>query len=83
MEFLTSSEVLLNVKLYEKAYRWLFYVERIHMLVERVKYDTKLNTKANIRRYILVFNEYEEQTENRRENTYAILDELTGLKAKQ
>lgn len=78
-----SSEVYANVKLYEKAYRWLFYVERIHMLVERVKYDTKLNTKANIRRYILVFNKYEEQNEDHRENTYAILNKLTGLKAKQ
>lgn len=54
------SEVLANVKLYEKAYRWLFYVERIHMLVERVKYDTKLDVAGNILRYIDVFNKYEE-----------------------
>jgi len=55
-----SSEVLANVKLYEKAYRWLFYVERIHMLVERIKYDTKLDVAGNILRYIDVFNKYEE-----------------------
>ena len=59
-----SSEVLANVKLYEKTYRWLFYVERIYMLVDRVKYDTKLNTQANIIRYIQVFNEYEELIKN-------------------
>ena len=64
-----SGEVLASVQLHEKTYRWLFYVERIWMLVERVKYDTKLNTQANIRRYIHVFNEYEELIKNYNKET--------------
>ena len=63
---LMSSEVLANVKLNEKAYRWLFYVERIYMLVERVKYDTKLDVAGNILRYIDVFNKYEELLTDKR-----------------
>ena len=61
-----SSEVLANVRLYEKAYRWFFYVERIHMLVERVKYDSKLDVAGNILRYIDVFNKYEELLKDNR-----------------
>ena len=49
---------------YEKIYRCLFYVERISMLVDRVTYDTKLNVRNNIRRYIDVFNAYEEISVN-------------------
>jgi len=63
-----SPEVLANIKLHEKTYRWLFYVERIHMLVERVKYDTKLDVAGNILRYIDAFNKYEE----------LIIDKRTG-----
>jgi hypothetical protein len=64
------SEVLANVKRYEKAYRWLFYVERIYMLVERVKYDTKLDVTGNILRYIDVFNKYEEQLKDNRVDSH-------------
>jgi hypothetical protein len=63
---LMPSEVLANVKRYEKANRWLFYVERIYMLVERVKYDTKLDVAGNILRYIDVFNKYEELLTDKR-----------------
>ena len=53
-----------SVNSYEKVYRWLFYIERISMLVDRVKYDTKLNVMDSIRRYIEVFNSYEEISVN-------------------
>jgi len=51
-----------NVKDQWKIYRLLFYIERIFMLVEREKYDTKLNIMDHMLRFIGVFNYYEELT---------------------
>jgi hypothetical protein len=45
----------------EKTYRWLFYLERISMLVEREKTDKNLDIMNYILRYIDVFNCYEEK----------------------
>jgi hypothetical protein len=55
-----SLEIAGSVKSYEKVYRWLYYIERVYMLIERERYETKLNTMNNILRYIEVFNSYEE-----------------------
>jgi len=48
-----------SLKSFEKIYRYFFYIERVYMLVERERYDTKLNIMDNILRYIEVFNSYE------------------------
>lgn len=49
-----------SLKSFERMYRWFFYIERIFMLVEREKYDTKLNIMDEMLYYIEVFNSYEE-----------------------
>jgi thiamine kinase-like enzyme len=54
-----NPSLCINIKSNEMMYRWLFYIERISMLVEREKYDTKLNTARNIVRYIAAFERYE------------------------
>lgn len=59
---LTTPAISRSLKSYEKIYRWFFYIERVYMLVERERYDTKLNTMDNILRYIEVFNSYEEMS---------------------
>jgi thiamine kinase-like enzyme len=61
-----------SLKSFEKVYRWFYYIERISMLVERVKYDTKLNTRENIIRYIDVFNNYEEICKYQNQNIYSV-----------
>lgn len=55
----TAFEIAESVKLYEKVYRWLYYIERVYMLIERKKYDTKLNIIEFILRYIEICNSYE------------------------
>jgi thiamine kinase-like enzyme len=47
------------VKTNIKLYRWIFYIERIYMMVDRVMYDTKLDVKKNISRYIDTFIAFE------------------------
>ncbi|GJQ57458.1 MAG: hypothetical protein SCALA701_02590 [Candidatus Scalindua sp.] len=44
----------------EKVYRWLYYIERVSMLVERKSTDKNLDIMKFISRYIEVFNGYEE-----------------------
>jgi hypothetical protein len=44
----------------EKTYRWLYYIERICMLVDREITDTNLDIMDFIWRYIEAFNQYEE-----------------------
>ncbi len=56
---LFAADISGSLKSFEKIYRWFFYIERIFMLVERERYDTKLNIMENILRYIEVFNSYE------------------------
>lgn len=48
-----------SLKAHEKIYRWLFYIERIYMLIEREKYDRKLNILDEMVTYTEVFNSYE------------------------
>ncbi len=49
-----------SVKSFEKAYRWVYYIERVGMLVEREKTDTKLNVMSIILGFIDAFDQYEE-----------------------
>jgi hypothetical protein len=42
------------------TYRWLYYIERICMLVDRKVTDKNLNILEDILRYIEAFNHYEE-----------------------
>jgi len=58
----TSPEISASLKSFEKIYRWLFYIERLYILIEREKDDTKLNILGSIFRYIEIFNCYEEIT---------------------
>ncbi len=51
------SEHLLS---FEKIYRWLYYVERISMLVERERTDTKLDIMRCLLGFIDAFGQYEE-----------------------
>lgn len=55
-----SPEISSGLRSSGRIYRWVFYIERICMLIEREKYDTKLNVMENILRYIEVFNCYED-----------------------
>ncbi|RJR20786.1 MAG: hypothetical protein C4581_02900 [Nitrospiraceae bacterium] len=57
---ITVSDVTQILQASDAMYRRLFYLERIAMLIERQKYDTKLNVLGNISKYIDVFNRYEE-----------------------
>ncbi len=52
--------LLENFELYDEAYRWLYYVERISMLVERERTDILLNVMQYILDFIDAFNLYEE-----------------------
>lgn len=45
---------------FEKIYRWLYYIERICMLVEREKTDTNLNIMERMVTFYKVFDQYEE-----------------------
>ncbi|MBI5099507.1 MAG: phosphotransferase [Nitrospirae bacterium] len=49
-----------SLKSFEKVYRWLYYIERVYMLLERERHDTKFNIMDVILRVIEVFNAYEE-----------------------
>lgn len=42
-----------------KVYRWLYYLERISMLLEREKTDTNLDIRKRILRFIEMYQEYE------------------------
>lgn len=42
-----------------RVYRWLYYIERISMLLERETTDTNLNIKERILRFIEMYEEYE------------------------
>jgi thiamine kinase-like enzyme len=55
-----------NLRSFEKLYRRLYYIERVQMLIERERYDTKHNIVDVILRFIEVFNAYEELS---KENT--------------
>lgn len=57
---LIAADISASLKSLERIYRWFFYIERIYMLIERERYDTKLNILDNILRYIDVFYRYEE-----------------------
>ena len=57
---LTSPDISASLKSFVEVYRWLYYYERIHMLIGRMKYDTKHNIMVYILRCIEVFSEYEE-----------------------
>lgn len=57
---LIAADISASLKSFEKIYRWFYYMERVYMLIERERYDTKLNTMNIILRYIEVFNSYEE-----------------------
>jgi len=50
-----------NLLILKKVYRWLFYIERVYMLVERNTTDKNLDIMDYILRYIYVFNRYEEK----------------------
>lgn len=54
-----SPDVSDNIILMQRVYRWLYYIERISMLLEREMTDTNLNIKERIMRFIEVFSEYE------------------------
>jgi len=56
----TVPDIAGNLKSFEIIYRWLYYIERVYMLVERERYDTKHNIMDIILRFIEVFNCYEE-----------------------
>lgn len=45
---------------FERVYRWLYYIERISMLVEREQTDTNLNIMERMVTYYSVFNQYEQ-----------------------
>lgn len=77
MPFVTSSlakkapEISNSLLHLEQTYRWLYYIERICMLVERSTTDRQLDIKDNIKRYIEIFNRYEEiLAVNAKEGTY-------------
>jgi len=55
----TAPDISRSLKSFEKVYRWLYYIERVHMLIERERYDTKHNIIDVILRFIEVFNTYE------------------------
>ena len=57
---LIAPDISKSLKSFEKIYRWIYYVERIYMLIEREKYDTKHNIMNVILRFIEIFNAYEE-----------------------
>lgn len=55
-----SPEIAHSVESLSEIYRWLYYIERICMLVERKKTDKNLNILAGIVRYIEACSRYEE-----------------------
>ena len=55
-----APDISKNLLALASVYRWLYYVERISMLLERQMTDTNLNILNYISRYIDVFNSYEE-----------------------
>lgn len=49
----------------ENVYRWMYYIERVSMLVERAKTDKNLDIIAETLRYIDAFLEYDNIIENK------------------
>lgn len=43
----------------ENVYRWLYYLERLYMMIKRNTTDTRLDIKGFILKYIEAFNSYE------------------------
>ncbi len=58
--FLKMPALCKNIRLFEKTYRHLYYIERVCMLVDRERTDTKLDIMKIMIGYIDVFNQYEE-----------------------
>jgi aminoglycoside phosphotransferase (APT) family kinase protein len=48
-----------SMQAFEEVYRWLYYIERIYMLMEREKDDRKHNIIEVLLRFINVFNDHE------------------------
>lgn len=55
-----APEISKSLKSSGKIYRWLYYIERISMLIERKRHDTKHNILDIILMFINVFDHYEE-----------------------
>ncbi|RJQ47989.1 MAG: hypothetical protein C4538_04545 [Nitrospiraceae bacterium] len=55
-----APDISRNLKTFEEVYRWLYYIERVSMLMEREKHDTKHNIFEVILRFIEVFKTYED-----------------------
>jgi hypothetical protein len=49
-----------SIRRFEQTYRRIFYIERICMLIDRTGTDRKLDIVGYIKRYIDIFNSYEE-----------------------
>ncbi len=58
---LISSDIPDNLLARERTYRWIYYLERIGMLVDRHMTDKNLNIMDIILRYIEAFNYYDEK----------------------
>ena len=56
---LKAPDITENLMSLIKIYRWLYYIERLCMLVERDFTDQRLNMTDYIMRYIAAFSEYE------------------------
>jgi len=70
---MAAPEMTAALRSADKKYRWLFYIERIYMLIERQRYDTKLNVMENIFKYIDIFRQYEEICSDNTDN-YACIN---------
>lgn len=57
---LNAPDLSKNLLHLEKVYRWLYYIERVCMLVERERTDTRLNIMKHILGFIDTFDQYEE-----------------------
>jgi hypothetical protein len=60
---LIAPDVSESLRSLKNIYRWLYYIERVYMLIQRERYDTKLDVIAIILRFIYVFEHYEEISE--------------------
>ena len=54
-----ASAITDSIASLQKVYRWLYYIERISMLLEREMTDANLNIKERILRFIEMYQEYE------------------------
>ncbi len=57
---LNAPDLYKNLLYLEKVYRWLYYIERVCMLVERERTDTKFDIMKIILGFIDAFDQYEE-----------------------